>query len=462
MKFFYILLLAKHQKMNLCILYGMFCNSGMFCGGVYFVGIGGVSMSALALLLSDCGIAVRGCDARESSFVKKLRARGIGICIGEEQHITEKTVVYTEAVDVHASMLETARREGKTILTRAQLLGQIAQEYPHVLSVAGCHGKTSATSMLAHVFFHAGKPSTCHIGGEDLDFGNYHSTGDSYFLTEACEFRRSFLSLNSEVAVVLNTDLDHTDCYESAQDLLEAYRQFAASAKNAVVNADDANAIAIPHALSFGLHAGDVRAIRLYSDREQYTFTISEKNIPVARVSLQVRGKVQVQNALAAYAAARLSGLTPREIAEGLEKFRGVRRRFERVGEIGGVPVICDYAHHPAEIAATLSTAEGLCKGTVRVVFQPHTYTRTRDLMSDFVSVLKRAESPIIYRTYAAREKFFFEGSAPALVSHIPEAQYTQSPADLRRRLTEVTKKDDLILVLGAGDIDEIVRSILD
>ena len=273
-------------------------------------------MSALALLLSDCGISVRGCDARESSFVKKLRARGIGVCIGEEQRITEKTVVYTEAVDVHASMLETARREGKTILTRAQLLGQIAQEYPHVLSVAGCHGKTSATSMLAHVFFHAGKPSTCHIGGEDLDFGNYHSTGDSYFLTEACEFRRSFLSLNSEVAVVLNTDLDHTDCYESAQDLLKAYRQFAASAKNAVVNADDANAIAIPHALSFGLHAGDVRAIRLYSDREQYTFTISEKNIPVARVSLQVRGKVQVQNALAAYAAARLSGLTPREISE--------------------------------------------------------------------------------------------------------------------------------------------------
>ena len=461
MKFFYTLSPVKHQKVNLCILYGMFCISDGFCGGVYFVGIGGVSMSALALLLSDRGIAVRGCDARESAFVKKLRARGIAVCIGEER-ITEDTVVYTEAVDVHAAMLEEARRAGKTILTRAQMLGLIAKGYPHVLSVAGCHGKTSATSMLAHVFFRAGKPATCHIGGEDLDFGNYHATGAEYFLTEACEFRRSFLSLKSEVAVVLNTDLDHTDCYESAQALHAAYRQFAASSKYAVVNADDANAVAIPHALSFGLHAGDIRAIRLYSDGERYTFTVSEKNVPVARISLQVYGKVQVLNALAAYAAARLSGMSPREIAGGLESFRGVRRRFERVGEIGTVPVICDYAHHPAEIAAALSTAEGLCKGTVRVVFQPHTYTRTRDLMADFVSVLRRAESPIIYRTYAAREKFFFEGSAPALVSHIPEAQYAQSPADLRRRLTEETKKDDLILVLGAGDIDEIVRSILD
>lgn len=430
-------------------------------GGVYFVGIGGVSMSALAGLLSERGIRVRGCDARESVFVRELRQRGIAVTVGEEE-ITEPTVVYTEAVDIHSAMLEKARAEGKRLLTRAQILGMIAGEYPHVLSVAGCHGKTSATSMLAHVFFHAGKQATCHIGGEDLDFGNYRSTGNEYFLTEACEFRRSFLSLESEIAVILNTDLDHTDCYKNAGDLLEAYKKFAAAAKSAIVNADDANAIGIPHALSFGLHAGDIRASKLYSDGEYYTFTLSEKNIPVARIRLHVLGKVQIQNALAAYAAARLSGISPREIAEGLEEFRGVKRRFERIGTLNGIPMICDYAHHPAELAAALSTAEGLCRGTVRVVFQPHTYTRTRDLMADFVAVLKRAENPLIYRTYAAREPFFFEGSAPALVSRIPEAQYVQSPSDLRRRLAETAQKDDLILVLGAGDIDEIARGLLD
>ena len=431
-------------------------------GGVYFVGIGGVSMSALAYLLADRGVAVRGCDARESAFVHRLRERGIPVTVGAMDEVSERTVVYTEAVDVHSALLERARGDGKTVLTRAQLLGRIAQEYPHVLSVSGCHGKTSATSMLAHVFFHAGCAATCHIGGEDLDFGNYRTTGREYFLTEACEFRRSFLSLHSEVAVVLNTDLDHTDCYRSAQELIEAYRQFAASAKSAVVNADDEHAVRIPHALSFGLYAGDIRATRLQSDGERYAFTLTEKSIPVARIRLGVLGRVQVLNALAAYSAARLAGLSPREIAQGLEGFHGVRRRFERVGTLGGIPVISDYAHHPAEIAAALSTAEGLCRGTVRVVFQPHTYTRTRDFMADFVRVLRRAENPIIYRTYAARERFFFEGSAPALVSRIPEAQYVQTPPDLRRRLMQEVSSDDHILVLGAGDIDDIVRGLLD
>lgn len=440
---------------------GMLSFSDTFKDGVYFIGIGGVSMSALARLLADRNVRVRGCDARESAFTLKLREAGIPVTIGEEE-ITEGTIVYTEAVDVHARLLEQARMADKRLLTRARLLGMIAACYPHVLSVAGCHGKTSATSMLAHVFLHAGRAATCHIGGEDLDFGNYYATGDEYFLTEACEFRRSFLSLKSEIAVVLNTDLDHTDCYKSAEELLAAYASFAASAHAVVVNADDANAVSLPHTMSFGLHAGDVRATRLYADRERYVFTLTEKNIPIARIKLNVCGKVQIQNALAAYAAARLAGLAPREIAEGLGTFHGVKRRFERAGTLGGIPVICDYAHHPAEIAAAMETASGLCAGMVRVVFQPHTYTRTRDLMADFVSVLKRAENPIVYRTYAAREKFFFEGSAPALVSRIPEAQYTQSPADLKRRLLEECKTDDLILVLGAGDIDEIVRSILD
>lgn len=439
----------------------MFSNCFFPGGSCYFVGIGGVSMSALALLLHERGVRVRGCDARESEFTRRLRERGIPVAIGEEA-IREDVVVYTEAVDLHAECLERARRAGKRLLSRAELLGRIAEGYPHVLAVAGCHGKTSSTAMLAHVFAEGHRPFTCHIGGEDRDFGNYYCTGGEYFLTEACEFRRSFLKLKSDVAVVLNTDLDHTDCYRDKEDLLGAYRLFAAGGSRAVVNADDADARALPHALSFGLYAGDIRAKNLFEEGERYAFTVTERDVHVVRVRLGVQGKVQVYNALAAYAAARLIGFSPEEIRCGLEKFRGVKRRFERVGALRGVPVICDYAHHPREISAALDAAEGLCAGTVRLVFQPHTYTRTRDLMKDFVAVLRRAENPIIYRTYAARETFSFDGSAVALVSRVPEAVYVQSPENLKKRLLEEIGEGDIVLVLGAGDIYDVVKGILD
>lgn len=429
----------------------------------YFVGAGGVSMSALALLLHERGVAVRGSDRCESAFTRKLQSSGIPVHIGETQEITESDVVYTGAVEEEQPQLAAAKRAGKRLLPRAQLLGKIAEEYPHVISVAGCHGKTTTTSMLAHIFRENGRAFTCHIGGEDLELGNYFSTGDEYFVTEACEFQRSFLELKSEVAVVLNTDRDHTDCYADEEELISAYREFAARGKRAVVNADDPHARAIPHTLSFGLYGGDVRAEKLRAEGEKYSFTVTERSMPLVRVRLNVVGRFHIYNALAAFAAARLLGFTAEEIRRGLESFRGVKRRFECVGTLCGVPVVCDYAHHPQEIAATLKAAQRLCAGTVRLVFQPHTYTRTRDLMREFVAVLKKADHPVIYKTYAAREPFEFSGSAAALAAFIPEARYVQSPEQLKARLERSgLVPDDLVLVLGAGDIYDIASSILD
>ncbi len=430
--------------------------------GCYFVGIGGVSMSALALLLKDSGVRVRGSDRQEGRFTRLLRERGIPVHIGEEEEIAEDLVVYTGAVDFSHPQLAAAKSAGKRFLTRAELLGRVAEEYSHVLSVAGCHGKTTCSCMLAHILRANGAPFACHIGGEDILLGNYFSAGKEFFVTEACEFQRSFLALHSDIAVILNCDRDHTDCYRDEEELFGAYATFAGQARSVVVNADDPRARTLPHTLSFGLYAGDIRAERLVSDREEYSFTITEKDVPVVRVRLHAVGKVHVYNALAAFAAARLAGFTGEEIKRGLEEFCGVRRRFEAVGTIAGMPVVCDYAHHPRELAATLSTAEKLCRGTVRVVFQPHTYTRTRDFMREFTEVLRRAESPIIYTTYSAREAYDFAGSAAALASRLPEARYVQSPEKLRQRLAERPHKDDLILVLGAGDIYEIAESILD
>lgn len=433
--------------------------SEVFSGGVYFVGAGGVSMSALARLLNDRGVRVRGSDACEGPFTHMLKEAGIPVSIGTDEDISEDTVVYTGAVDETHPQLKAAKRAGKRLLPRAELLGLIAERFPASVSVAGCHGKTTTTAMLSHVL--KGRPFTCHIGGEDLALSNYHAEGGEIFVTEACEFQRSFLHLKSSIAVILNIELDHTDCYPSEEALFEAYRAFAERAERVVVNADDVRARTLPHALSFGLFSGDIRASLLKSEGERYSFTVAERGVPLVRVKLSCIGKVHVYNALAAFAAARLLGLSPQEIADGLAAFQGVRRRFERIGSFLGVPVLSDYAHHPKEIAAALRTAEAVTEGTVRVVFQPHTYTRTRDLFEAFVAVLKQAESPVIYRTYAARETFDLAGSAAMLFAHLPEARYVQTEEQLARVLAGLIEPNDLTLVLGAGDIDEIVRHMI-
>ncbi len=435
--------------------------SEMFPGGVYFVGIGGVSMSALARLLHTHGVSVRGSDAQASALTARLEREGIPVHIGESEEISEDTVVCTGAVDGSHPQIGAAVRAGKRLLPRAELLGRIAGEFPQTVSFAGCHGKTTATSMLSHIL-RGRMPFTCHIGGEDRELSNCYSDGGEVFVTEACEFQRSFLALKSSIAVILNTDLDHTDCYPSEEELLSAYRAFAERADKVIVNADDVRARSLPHALSFGLHSGDIRACGLRSEGECYSFTVTERGIPLVRVRLSVVGKVHVYNALAAFAAARLMGISPQEAADGLSAFCGVRRRFERIGTFSGIPVISDYAHHPREIASAFQTAQALTEGTVRVVFQPHTYTRTRDLMEAFTAVLKAAEGPVIYHTYAARECFSLAGSAVLLAAHLPEAVYVQSPLQLERALLDHVRPGDLILVLGAGDIDAVMRGLLD
>ena len=417
-------------------------------------------MSALAQILAAKHVPVRGCDDSPSNFTKLLQERGIPVSFQKEE-ITESNVVYTGAIHETDERLAAAKRTGKRLWSRADLLGKVASEYPFVLSVAGCHGKTSTTSMLAHIFNANGRAYTSHIGGEDIALGNCSIHGNKYFITEACEFKRSFLSLHSAVAVILNTDRDHTDCYSDENEIFQAYRQFASQAKRTVVNAEE-RARKIPHALSFGLRAGDIRADRMRSDKERYTFTVRENDMSTVRISLNVTGKYQVQNALAAYAAARLSGFGADEIKRGLESFRGVKRRFEKIGTISGIPVVCDYAHHPSEISAVLESAYKLCDGTVRVVFQPHTYTRTRDLMQEFCSVLSKAESLILYKTYSAREEFSLNGSAVALAARLPDAVYEQSADRLKNRLKTIVKKGDLILVLGAGDIYDVAKSIVE
>ncbi|MDE6273988.1 MAG: hypothetical protein K2L87_02960, partial [Clostridiales bacterium] len=255
---------------------------------------------------------------------------------------------------------------------------------------------------------------------------------------------------------------DHTDCYHSDGEIRDAFLQFACNAKERVICADDPHMNGFPQSVTFG-NSGRYRMTNLRVKDERYSFTVTEDGIPLEKISLNVRGRVHAEDALAAFAAARLLGISVEDIKTGLERFRGVKRRFERVGTIKGVPVVCDYAHHPREIAATFETARAIAGGVVRVVFQPHTYTRTRDLMEEFVGVLKQAENPIVFSTYAAREPFDLRGSAAMLVSRVPEASYAHTPEEVRRRLiADGLKEGDLVLVLGAGDIYDTIKTVLD
>lgn len=313
--------------------------------------------------------------------------------------------------------------------------------------------------MLSHIFSAAARPFTCHIGGYDRTFGNFATFGNEYFITEACEYKRNFLTIQSDCAILLNTDLDHTDYYRDKNDLLSAYSEFTQRAKHVIARIDDEGTEKINGATTFGFTQGDYHAANIRSKGERYSFTVVERSIPLTSLNLSIVGKVNVLNALAACAAARRYGISAHDVKKGIESFCGVQRRFELIGTHRKAEVYCDYAHHPREIAASIHTANQIKNGRLYVVFQPHTYSRTRDLMNDFISVLQPSRHVIIYETYSAREEMVAEGSARVLANGINGARYASSPEILMEYLSSA-KRGDVILFLGAGDIYEIANKL--
>ncbi|PWM74574.1 MAG: UDP-N-acetylmuramate--L-alanine ligase [Bacillota bacterium] len=430
---------------------------------LHFIGAGGIGMSALAQYALACGKKVSGSDCAANEQVKKLSALGVKIALGHERGNARgaDAVVYTSAVADDNPELQFARDNGKLILKRAEFLRCVEQAHRLSVAVSGCHGKTTTTAMLAHMYLCANKSATCMIGGEDLTLGNF-TYGEDVFLTEACEYKRNFLYLTPDVAVVLNIDNDHLDCYKNMDELIAAYREFAGNGI-AVVNADDENAMraAGQNSVSFGIkNPAMYGAENIKKDaHNRYSFTFTEYGMKKERVNLNVAGLHNVYNALAAVAAARNSGLTAAEAARGAEHFKGVKRRNEVIGEIAGVKIVADYAHHPKEIAGALSAAK-----KPLVVFQPHTYSRTRLLMEDFCAALE-GFSVVVYPTYAAREQYDFAGSAYALCSALKErgadAAYAENVGRLMAKIEERAADFSEIYLLGAGDLyDEVTKRL--
>ena len=416
-------------------------------------------MSALAKYLFHKGYDVSGSDFNRSSQTENLLQMGVRVFIGEDGErdalFEADLIVYTDAIPKENRELARAYALKKRVCSRAELLEMICKEFPKVISVAGSHGKTTCTSMCAHVFHSVNAPFTAHIGGEDRAFGNYFSSGGEYFLTEACEYKKNLLKVSSDVAILLNIDKDHMECYNNEQDLVDSFRVYCEKAKAAFVCADDEKCLSLGDFSTFGIKnpLSDYRAVQLRANGERYSFIIEEYGKQLCQARLNAIGRCNVYNALAAFAAMRSLGFDEKEIVKGLEDFQSVRRRFERIGGYKGSSFICDYAHHPREILSTVKTAKGVCRGKLYVVFQPHTYSRTKFLMKEFVNVLRGIENLVVYKTFPAREKFDAEGSAKRLSQNVGTCLYAENVYVLKTWLKATIREKDIVLFLGAGDI---------
>ena len=418
-------------------------------------------MSALAMLLRSMGKVVGGCDRSENNFTRRLSKLGVPITTGDAgEEISEyDVVVYTDAVGENDRSLISARKSKIPIVSRGQFLSMLSLCFNSVIAVAGSHGKSTCTAMLAHIFKVAGLSFACHIGAEDREFSNAYLGGKSYFITEACEYKRNLLWLRPKIGVVLNCDADHLDCYGTAENVKSAYEQFASQSICAVKLYGEMQKT---QGVTFGFdNRADYYAKNLVGNDGKFSFDLCEGKSCLGQIALNVYGKHNVLNALAAASAARLCGISFEDIRDGLESFTGIARRFEYIGKLNGVTCIADYAHHPNEIKAVLKTVKQVRKGKVFVIFQPHTYSRTKLLFRQFVNVLSNADNLLIYRTYAAREYYDDAGSALTLSRAIKRSKYADGIEGICS-FASAAGADDTVLVLGAGDIYDIVVALVD
>ncbi len=439
---------------------------------VYFLGIGGISMSSLAALTMRMGWRVGGYDRAKSALTDALEQEGIDVhTTSSPDHLDGyEAVVYTVAISEEQSEYREAVRRGLPLISRANYMGYLMTAYRCRIGVAGTHGKSTTTGMLSEIFMAADADPAVLCGAVLPKLGAaYRTGGRDTLLFEACEYMDSFLDFYPTVAVVLNTELDHVDYFSDLGQMQRSFAGFAdrvGQGGTVIANADDPNTMAalancVGRRVTFGIESeADYRALHLVTENGQQTFSVICRGEHLGRVTLRVSGRHNVYNALAALAAARESGICMRHIIAGLASFGGVHRRMEYKGSLGGAALYDDYAHHPTEIRASIEAARALCTGRLVCVFQSHTYSRTAALFDDFVSALSLADAVIIAPIYAAREQNVSGVSEASLAATLRqvgvEATHGDSFADTAAKLKALLQPTDTVLVMGAGDIEKI------
>ena len=446
---------------------------------IHFIGIGGISMSGLAEVLLEEGFTISGSDAKKSPLTEKLEKEGAQIFYGQRaSNITDsvQVVVYTAAIHPDNPEFARAKERNLPMLTRAELLGQIMRNYDTPIAVAGTHGKTTTTSMLSHILLKGDCDPTISVGGILPAIGGNIRVGQSEtFLTEACEYTNSFLSFFPKISIILNMDADHLDFFKDIDDIRHSFRKFAEllpADGTLIINADTPKYEEIIrelpcHVLTYGLeHDADYTAKDItYDEYGHATFTAVFRGEALGKCVLRVPGIHNVSNALSAIAAGRLLSLSWEVIADGLESFTGTDRRFQYKGQVGGVTIIDDYAHHPTEIEATLHAAKNYPHKKLWCVFQPHTYTRTKALLPEFARALSLADHVVLADIYAARETDTLGISSADLAKKIAElgtpCEYFPTFDEIENFLLENCTQGDLLITMGAGDVVNIGEQLL-
>lgn len=434
---------------------------------VFFIGIGGISMSALARLIHSFGVEIAGSDMSANDQIKSIKDICKKIYIGHsESNILEYTpdlVVYTGAIKDNNPELKMARELGIPTMERSEFLGLICDVYQNVIAISGTHGKTSTTAMISNIFVCAGLNPTVHIGGVSVNFeSNLVVGGRDYFITEACEYKRSFEYIRSKCAVVTNIECDHMDCYSSLKDLEKSFIKFLNNSQIGVVESDSTLLKSIDTKLYYtvGPNGANFEAKDIVKVDGGYKFTVYENGEFLANFRLNIMGEYNIKNALVSIAVARVFGIDILSIYDGLNSYAGVERRNEKIGQIDGTLVYADYCHHPTEIANSLANFKENF-GRVLCIFQPHTYTRTVALFKDFCGCFGDAKKVVIYKTYAAREEYKFEGSETYLYGKIKHKnkQLCIDEKELINIVKSEAKNYDVVAILGAGDMYNIVKN---
>ena len=434
---------------------------------VHLVGIGGVSMRPLGLVLKGMGLLVTGSDMNSSVSTDELIAQGIHVSIGHraENIVGADCIIRTAAAHNDNPEIQAARAAGIPIFERAQAWGVIMQEYKNAICISGTHGKTTATSMMTHILMAAQWDPTVMIGGylPMLHAGHRVGHGDTIIM-ESCEYCDSFLNFYPTLAVILNIEEDHLDYFKDLKEIEHSFHQFAELATDRILaNGDDANTVDALEGLSyvtFGFGAQNrVRAENISHDWQH--FDVVCDNEIYCHLNLQVLGRHNVLNALAAAGAAWLLGVPGEAVTAGLATFTGADRRLQFKGKFNGADVYDDYAHHPGELAATIDAVQSMDYKRIVLAFQPHTYTRTHALFHDFVRELKKPDVVVLAEIYAARERNTVGISSRDIQNEIPGAIYCETLPEVTAYLRSIAQPGDVILTVGAGDIYRAGEALL-
>lgn len=442
---------------------------------VYFIGIGGISMSGLASILLSEGFKVSGSDSKPSELTEDLKAHGATIYYGQEvSHITEdvELVVYTAAIREDNPEYVKMKELNIPSMTRAEFLGLLMKNYKTPVAISGTHGKTTTTSMLSEMLLAAEMDPTLSVGGVLQSIGSNIRVGSpDYFVFEACEYTNSFLSFFPKVAVILNVEEDHMDFFKDIHHIRDSFNRFAKILPDdgtLIINGEiegldvvtkDIVCPIVTYGSSsdYDYYPSDIT----FDDQAHPSYTCHVKKTGEAfRVSLGVTGVHNVMNSLAAIATGDILGVSREAEGRALLACSGSKRRFEHRGSFNGVTVIDDYAHHPTEISATLKACENYPHKTLWCVFQPHTYTRTKAFLHDFAEALSIADHVVLADVYPAREKDIYGCNSSNLYEEIlklgTDCTYLHSFEEIKAFLHKNCINGDLLITMGAGDVVKI------